>query len=88
VGKELDLDVALQPLTQERVHALLVTTDPVFESQRQRIVALAAQHAVPTIYALREVSGARDAAERQFDRMMAWSVVRHRNRKRPHSQEA
>jgi putative ABC transport system substrate-binding protein len=31
-----------------------VTTDPIFESQRHRIVALAAQHAVPTIYALRE----------------------------------
>ena len=54
VGKELDFDTAFQPLVRERVDALLVTTDPIFESQRHRIVALAAQHAVPTIYALRE----------------------------------
>jgi putative ABC transport system substrate-binding protein len=54
VGKELDFDTAFQPLVGERVDALLVTTDPIFESQRHRIVALAAQHAVPTIYALRE----------------------------------
>jgi putative tryptophan/tyrosine transport system substrate-binding protein len=54
VGKELDFDTAFQPLVGERVDALLVTTDPIFESQRHRIVALAARHAVPTIYALRE----------------------------------
>ncbi len=54
VGQERDFDAAFQPLVRERVDALLVTTDPIFESQRHRIVALAAQHAVPTIYALRE----------------------------------
>jgi putative tryptophan/tyrosine transport system substrate-binding protein len=54
VGKGRDFDAAFQPLVQERVDALLVTTDPFFESQRDRIVALAAHHGVPTIYALRE----------------------------------
>jgi putative ABC transport system substrate-binding protein len=54
VGKEQDFDAAFQPLLRERVDALLVTTDPIFESQRHRILALAAYHAVPTIYALRE----------------------------------
>ncbi len=54
VGRELDFDAAFQPLVRERTDALLVTTDPVFESQRHRIVALAAQHAIPTIYALGE----------------------------------
>jgi putative ABC transport system substrate-binding protein len=54
VGKELDFDAAFQPLVRERADALLVTTDPVFESQRHRIVALAAHYAIPTIYALRE----------------------------------
>jgi putative ABC transport system substrate-binding protein len=54
VGRELDFDAAFQPLVRERADALLVTTDPIFESQRHRIVALAAHHAVPTIYALRE----------------------------------
>jgi ABC-type uncharacterized transport system substrate-binding protein len=54
VGQGRDLDAAFQPLARERLDALLVTTDPIFESQRGRIVALAAHHAVPTIYALRE----------------------------------
>jgi putative ABC transport system substrate-binding protein len=54
VGKELDFDVAFQSLARERADVVLVTTDPVFESERQRIIALAAHHALPTIYALRE----------------------------------
>jgi ABC-type uncharacterized transport system substrate-binding protein len=54
IDKGLDFDAAFQPLARERVDALVVTTDPIFESQRDRIVALAAQHAVPTIYSLRE----------------------------------
>src|SRR5256886_13806290 len=54
VDKGRDFDAAFQPLVPERVDALLVTTDPIFESQRHRIVALAAHHAVPTIYAFRE----------------------------------
>ena len=52
-GKE-DFDAAFQPLTQERAEALLVCTDPIFESQRDQIIALAAHHGAPAIYALRE----------------------------------
>src|SRR5260221_29121 len=54
VGRELDFDAAFQPLARERADALFVATDPIFESQRHRIVALAARHAIPTIYSLRE----------------------------------
>jgi putative ABC transport system substrate-binding protein len=54
IGERLDFDAAFELIAPERVDALLVTTDPIFEGQRHRIVALAAQHAVPTIYALRE----------------------------------
>jgi putative tryptophan/tyrosine transport system substrate-binding protein len=49
-----DFDAAFQPLTQEHAEALLVCTDPIFESQRDQIIALAAHHVVPAIYALRE----------------------------------
>src|SRR5207253_7123837 len=54
-----DFDAAFQPLMRERADALLVCTDPIFESQRDQIIALAAHHVVPAIYALREypVSG-------------------------------
>jgi putative ABC transport system substrate-binding protein len=54
VDKGSDFDAAFRPLARERVDALVVATDPIFESQRDRIVALAAQYAVPAIYALRE----------------------------------
>jgi putative tryptophan/tyrosine transport system substrate-binding protein len=51
---EQDLDMAFKPLAQERADALLVTTNPIFESRRDQIVALAARYAVPAIYPLRE----------------------------------
>ena len=54
VGTELDFASAFRGLERERLDAVLVTTDPVFESQRGQIVALTAHHAIPAIYALRE----------------------------------
>jgi putative ABC transport system substrate-binding protein len=49
-----ELDVAFTTLVQQRVGALLVPAEPFFFSQRERLVALAADHAVPAIYSLRE----------------------------------
>ncbi|MGC1950674.1 MAG: ABC transporter substrate-binding protein [Pseudolabrys sp.] len=54
VNRELDFASAFGLLEREGVDALLVTTDPFFESQRDRIVALAAHHAIPAMYALQE----------------------------------
>jgi putative ABC transport system substrate-binding protein len=47
---ERDLDAAFASLVQIRVDALFVATDPFFVSRADQIVALAARHAVPTIY--------------------------------------
>ena len=38
VGGERDFDAAFEPLAREPADALLVTTDPIFESQRDQIV--------------------------------------------------
>ena len=38
-------------MVQNRVGALLVGSDPFFANRREQIIALAAQHAIPTIYA-------------------------------------
>ena len=53
-----DIDTAFTAMVQNRVGALLVGSDPFFVNRREQIVALAAQHAIPTIYAGREVAGA------------------------------
>ena len=51
---ESEIDVAFATVVQQRVGALIVTGDPFFVSRRDKIVALAARHAVPTIYTQRE----------------------------------
>ena len=47
---EQDFDSAFTTLVHERAGALLVTGDALFNSRRDRLVALAARHAVPTIH--------------------------------------
>ena len=49
-----DLDLAFTTLVQQRIGALLVPAEPFLFSQRSRLVALAADHAVPAIHSLRE----------------------------------
>src|SRR5262249_20001752 len=48
------IDASFPAVVQRRAAALLVSGDPFFDSQRERIVELAARHAVPTIYQWRE----------------------------------
>jgi putative ABC transport system substrate-binding protein len=47
---ERDFEMAFTTLVHERAAALLVTGDALFTSRRDRLIALAARHAVPTIY--------------------------------------
>ena len=49
-----ELDAAFETLRKRRTHALLLITDPFFENRREQHIALAASHAIPTIYAWRE----------------------------------
>ena len=48
------IDAAFAALTKLRVGALVVSPDPFFETLRDRLVALAARHALPTLYFQRE----------------------------------
>ena len=50
---ESDLDAVFASLVRQRADALLVGNDVFFTNRRGQIVALAARHAVPTIYAFR-----------------------------------
>lgn len=51
---EREIELAFQAAATERVGALIIPTEPAFNDQTQRIVALAARHAIPTIYSQRE----------------------------------
>ena len=51
---ENDFDQVFTSLAQQRVDALFVSADPFFSSRREHLVALAAQHAIPTLYEFRE----------------------------------
>jgi putative ABC transport system substrate-binding protein len=57
-GSDGDFDTAFATLSQQRFGALLVTTDAFFYGRYYRIVALAARHAIPTIYDRREFATA------------------------------
>jgi putative tryptophan/tyrosine transport system substrate-binding protein len=49
-----ELDAAFETVTQQRIAALAATADPFFDTRREKLVALAARHAVPTMYHFRE----------------------------------
>ena len=50
---ESDIETAFAALLQQRADALLIGNDAFFVNRREQIVALAARHAVPTIYTFR-----------------------------------
>jgi putative ABC transport system substrate-binding protein len=55
---ESEIDAAFAALVQRPAGALLVFSDPFFNSRREQLVALAARHAVPAIYDFRQFATA------------------------------
>jgi putative ABC transport system substrate-binding protein len=51
---ESDIETAFATLAEKHASALVVSDDALFNSKRAAVVALAARHAVPTIYGRRE----------------------------------
>ena len=53
-SSESEIDIAFSRLVQLQADGLVVGDDPFLNSWREQLVALAARHAVPTIYGYRE----------------------------------
>jgi putative ABC transport system substrate-binding protein len=49
-----EIDAAFEISSRKRVEALVLTASPFFDTRRDKLVALAAGHALPTIYHFRE----------------------------------
>ena len=53
-----EIDTAFETVAQEHIAAITVAADPFFDTRRDKLVALAARHAVPTMYHFREFAAA------------------------------
>jgi len=53
-GSEREIDAGFASFVQQRVNAIVIGADSLFLSRRDQVVGLAARHALPAIYNLRE----------------------------------
>jgi putative ABC transport system substrate-binding protein len=53
-----EIGAAFEAIARARLGALAITSDPFFDTRRQKLVALAANYAIPTIYQFREYAQA------------------------------
>src|SRR6266567_2247922 len=53
---EAEIDAAFSALVQRHADALIVSANPLFDTRRDQLLTLAARHAVPAIYAWRELT--------------------------------
>ena len=51
---DADIDLAFETVARQRIGALTVVAGPFFDTRREKLVALAVRHAVPTMYHFRE----------------------------------
>jgi ABC-type uncharacterized transport system substrate-binding protein len=53
-SNDQEIDTAFASLAERRVKALLVAADPTYDPRRNRLIALSAQYAIPTLYHFRD----------------------------------
>ena len=53
-SNDTELEASFKSLLEQRVSALLVMSDPYFDTRRDRIITFAAQNKLPAIYQFRE----------------------------------
>jgi putative ABC transport system substrate-binding protein len=55
---DAEIDLAYETVARQRIAAVTVAAGPFFDTRRDRLVALAARHGVPTMYHFREFPAA------------------------------
>jgi putative ABC transport system substrate-binding protein len=55
---DAEIDLAFETVARQRIAALTVVAGPFFDTRREKLVALAGHHAVPTMYHFREFPAA------------------------------
>ena len=58
VSSDEDIDIAFKTIAQQRIGAVIVGADPFIDTRRDKVISLAAQQAVPTMYQFREHAAA------------------------------
>jgi putative tryptophan/tyrosine transport system substrate-binding protein len=57
-GRQDDIELAFAKMAQQRVGALLVSSDPLFYAHNDQVIALAARYAIPAVFVTREATEA------------------------------
>jgi len=57
-GSDREIEATFETVAQQGIAAVLVGSDPFFDSRRDQLVALAARQMVPTLYHFREFAAA------------------------------
>jgi putative ABC transport system substrate-binding protein len=70
-----EIEAALQTAAEKQVGGLAVASDPYFNTRATKLVALAARHAIPTIYEVREYVTAGGLASYGIDNREVWRMV-------------
>jgi putative ABC transport system substrate-binding protein len=70
-----EIDSAFETVAPQRIQALAVAADPFFDTRREKLVALAARHAVPTMYHFREYAVAGGLVSYGVDPSDAYRLV-------------
>jgi putative tryptophan/tyrosine transport system substrate-binding protein len=70
-----EIEAAFETIAQHRIAAVAVASSPFFDTRRDKLVALAARHSVPTIYQFREFVAAGGLVSYGIDPIDAYRQV-------------
>ena len=58
VSTDAEIELAFETVARQRIAAVAISAGPFFDTRRDKLIMLAARHAVPTMYHFREFTTA------------------------------